>query len=471
MLLARRPARLDGDTVDYTSALAYLNRFVDYERQPDFVRQARFDLARLESVLARMGDPHRKVPTIHLAGSKGKGSTAAMVAAILQACGHTVGLYTSPHLRDFCERIRVNGEKILPAEVARRIETQLRPAIESYQRDPAYGDLTFFEVYTALAFAHFAERATVQVIEVGLGGRLDATNVVQPTVSVITPISWEHAAVLGPTLAAIAWEKAGIIKPGVPVVSGPQTPEVAAVLRAVCEQRGCPLIRADERFSLPCPAARFTPAGSYFTLEPSGQPGSASDSGCRAYPDLFLPLPGPHQVENAATAVAAVEVLQAQGWPLPPEAVTEGLAKVRKSGCVQVVREHPWVVLDGAHNRASAERLAETLQLLFFGGQRKGRLRVILGSFRDKDVAGVAAALAPQAAEMLLTTTGHGRALSPEEIRAALGPLDIPVELQPNLATALSVAQARASQDDVIAVTGSLQLVGEALRILDVEVP
>jgi len=465
--------------VDYTSALAYLNRFVDYERQPDFVRQARFDLARMESLLARMDDPHRKVPTVHLAGSKGKGSTAAMVAAILQAGGHTVGLYTSPHLRDFCERIRVNGEKISPVEVVRQVETQLRPAIESYQRDPIHGELTFFEVYTALALAHFAERATVQVIEVGLGGRLDATNVVQPAVSVITPISWEHAAVLGPTLAAIAREKAGIIKPGVPVVSGPQTEEVAAVLEAVCEQRGCPLIWADARFSLPPPDARFTRSGSYFTLEAPGPSCSEAEPGRRTYPNLFLPLLGLHQVENAATAVAAVEVLQTQGWSLPPEAVTEGLAKVRKSGCVQVVRERPWVVLDGAHNRASAERLAETLRTLFLlpgdgGGSPTApapRLIVILGSFRDKDVAGVVAALAPHAAEMLLTTTGHGRALSPEEIRAAIGPLDLPVELQPDLATALAVAQSRAGQDDVVAVTGSLQLVGEALRILDVEVP
>jgi dihydrofolate synthase/folylpolyglutamate synthase len=532
-----------GTSEEYASALAYLNSFIDYERQPDFVQTARFDLARMEAILAGMGDPHRRVPTVHIAGSKGKGSTATMVAAILQAAGQVVGLYTQPHLRDFRERIRVNGEKITPAEVVALVETRLRPAIEAYQRDPAYGELTFFEVYTALAFAHFAERATVQVIEVGLGGRLDATNVVQPEVSVITPISLEHTAVLGNTLAAIAREKAGIIKPGVPVVSGPQMEEVAAVLREVCEQRGCALIWADERFTLPPRTARFTTTGSYFTLEthecreerhgvrslPRHSSLVTRHSSPVTYPDLFLPLVGPHQVENAATAVAVVETLQEQGWPIPLEAVRTGLANARRPGCVQVVRERPWLILDGAHNRASAERLAETLQALFLfpgegrGGKgRKGReekgnwetgkpgnwetrklgnqsqpsepnflisqfpsatlgtsegelggarLIVVWGSFRDKDVAGVAAALAPHAAEIILTTTGHVRALSSEELRAAIGPVDVPLDLQPDLATALSTAQSRARADDVICVTGSLQLVGEALRILGVDVP
>ena len=436
---------------DYDAALRYLFSATDYEQ----MRRVRynadtFSLDRMERLLAALGSPHRRLRTVHVAGTKGKGSTAAMIHALALASGLWAGLYTSPHLLDIRERIRVGPRAVSRAELAERIRAA-QPHVERLRRD---GDApTFFEIFTALAFDHFA-RAEVDlaVAEVGLGGRLDATNVLLPDVAVVTAISLDHTAQLGNTLAAIAAEKAGIIKPGVPVVCQPQPEEAERVIEEACRRAAAPLVRVG------CDAAYTWSPG-----ERDGRPGVCLEvrTPREAYEGLFLPLMGAHQALNAVTALVAAEHVPILADRLTPEGVREAFRSIDWPGRMEYVPDAPVVVLDGAHNRESIERLAEALAAHFPGR----RTAVVFGAAADKDVDGMLAAMADRLPDacVVFTRTNTPRAAAPADLaaryRAAEGK---DAETAPDVAEALARARDAARPDGLVVVCGSLYLVGEA---------
>ena len=442
--------------MDYRAAIAYIIERSGYDR--GFVANP-FDaetvgLRRTAWLLDALGHPPARYPAVHVAGTKGKGSTAACVAAILRAAGRRVGLYTSPHLHTFRERIRLDGAPIAEDAFAALIGEIAPLNARLAQEHPDWGEATAFEVATVLALLAFARSAVdVAVVEVGLGGRLDATNVLTPAVAVITTISLDHTAILGDTLAEIAAEKGGIIKPAVPVVSSPQRPEALAVLERLAAERGSPFSLAGRDWHFSGTPERFDLRG------PWG-----------GYRDLRVALAGRHQVENAATAVAACWALGQAGIEVPEAAVRQGLAAVEWPGRLEVVRRAPTVVVDGAHNVDSAERLAVALR----EGFRWRRLTLVLGIARDKQVEEMLAVLAPLADHVVATASHHPRAAAPERIaaaaRAAGGP-DLPVEEATSVAGALARALAGAAPDDLVCVTGSLYAVSEAREALGLASP
>lgn len=424
-------------------ALAYLYSQADFERGRSGTD---YDLRRVEHLLRDLGDPHLGRLTIHLAGTKGKGSSAAMAASVLQAAGYHTGLFTSPHLCDFRERIRVDGRAI-PAEAFAETVKRVQAAADRYHQDPEYGRLTTFELTTTAAFVHFRDQdATAQILEAGLGGRLDATNVIPtPEVAVITPISYDHVEILGETLAAIAGEKAGIIKPGGAVVMGPQESEAGAVIARRCYEVGAVLVDAGRHSRWDRTA--FDLDGQSFHLT----------TAISSY-DLRIPLLGAFQIENAAVAVAAYEVLRSRGVPLKREHLEQGLAQVRWPGRLQVVQRNPLVVLDGAHNGASARRLREALTS-DIGHQR---LILVVGVSADKDLDAIAAELGPIADEVIATRADNPRSADPATIgRAFCARITIA-----SVPEALTLGLAHASPEDLVCVTGSLYVVGEALKTL-----
>ncbi|MBO9362235.1 MAG: bifunctional folylpolyglutamate synthase/dihydrofolate synthase [Thermoflexus sp.] len=419
----------------YAKVLAELFGRADFEVRRPRLSEA-FRLEPIRCLLERLGNPHRRYAVVHIAGTKGKGSTAAMVEAILRAASYRTGLYTSPHLHTMRERIRIHGEPIPPAAVVDLFEG-LRPEIAA---DPA---LTVFDILTAMGFLAFAQaEVEIAVVEVGLGGRLDSTNVVSPAVCLITALSMDHMEILGPTLSHIAFEKAGIIKPGVPVGTAPQAEEAMAVLRRVAAERGAPLLTLDGWWYGP---REISPAGQGGEIRPPDGPGWM----------VRLPLLGRHQWENAALAALAALQLRAQGRSLPDAAIPEGLARVRWPGRFEVLQEEPPVVLDGAHNDASAARLAETL-LEVFPGRRWG---LVFGVSADKDPGVILRPLRPLVGEAWFTRSRHPRAADPTVLAAAAGALGLPARVRGTVAEAFE--EAIASGGPVL-VTGSLFVVAEA---------
>jgi dihydrofolate synthase/folylpolyglutamate synthase len=444
-------------TLSYGEALAWIYGFSDTERTGAFVRDREDNLARERALLAALGDPQRAYGITHVAGTKGKGSTAAMIAAILRAAGVRTGLYSQPDLHTFRERIRVDGAVLPEAEVARLVP---RVAAAHAQLDPALGPYITYEIATALAFLAFREQAaTHAVIEVGLGGRLDATNVVEPLVSVITSISYDHMEVLGHTLAAIAGEKAGIIKRGVPVVCSAQAPEAVATIARIAAEREASLLRVGPEGAPGCAYTyRTGPAESERQWCDIAGPGGT-------YAQVELALLGAHQIENAATAVAAVEQLRARGVPVSEEAIRDGLRTVRWPARLQVVRRAPWVIVDGAHNADSFARLFEALRRHF----PFERLLLVLGLMADKDLDGIVREIAVGGVtEVITTAVAHPRAASPERL-AGLVAERVPGVAVREAATsgaALAAALRQAGPRDLVCVAGSLYLAGEALRWL-----
>ncbi|MCS7222534.1 MAG: folylpolyglutamate synthase/dihydrofolate synthase family protein [Anaerolineae bacterium] len=429
----------------YREALVYLDRYANYElNRPVRYTDEVFNLSRVHELLARLGHPHRAYPTVHIAGSKGKGSTAVMIESALRAAGYRTGLYTSPHLHTFRERIRVDGELISPQELVGLVE-EVAPHAE------AVAGITWFEVVTALAFLYFAQRAVdIAVIEVGLGGRLDATNVITPLVSVITSLSYEHTAWLGDTLSQIAFEKAGIIKPGVPVVSAPQDPEAMAVIERVSAERMAPLIRVGEdwRFRL----GPIRPDGQSFEVLLPVQMEDKSSCGVWLFD---LPLLGRHQVVNAMCALAAMAQLPSARFHVSLMALRQGLAQARWPGRAEILSLSPLVIVDGAHNGDSARRLAETLSE-WFPGQR---WTFVVGTLSDKDHAAILRGLAPMAAELIMTRSRSIRATDPELLAQIARQTGVPTRVVPNVPVALAEALALG---DPVCLTGSLSIVAEA---------
>lgn len=420
---------------------------MDYAKTIDFLYQLqwhgmRMDLGPVSRLLDAVDRPHERFAVVHVGGTNGKGSTAAMLASILREAGYSVGLYTSPHLVDFTERIRINGRPIDAHDVVAQAEA-LRA------RMPDDLDPTFFEFTTALAFLAFARaRVEIAVVEVGMGGRLDATNVVQPLVSVVTNVDLDHQRYLGDTIAAIAEEKAGIIKPGVPVVTAAAHPAALAVLAARAAERGSLLtvIGRDVRVTGASPAA-FTYRG--LTERVDG---------------LTCPLLGRHQLANAAAVLAAVEQVRAQGVSIPVDAVRRGLAGVRWEGRLEVIRSRPRLVVDGAHNAAGAVALADFLEGERAAG-RIGRLVVVFGILADKDLHAIIDRVGSLADEIVLTEPAYHRAAPVDALLDAASSLAVPVRVAPSVASALEEVEARLAPDDWCVVTGSLYTVGEVKAI------
>ena len=427
---------------NYQQALDYIYSFVDYETQPRPRDAVNYDLRRMDELLERLGNPHLKARTVHIAGTKGKGSTAAMIASALTASGYSTGLYSSPHLHTFNERIRVDGNLISDEEVTELVG-RIEPEVAAVNEKATYGTLTTFEIITVLGFMYFdMKKADFQVIEVGLGGRLDATNVVRPEVSVITTIGFDHMEVLGTTLTSIATEKAGIIRQNSVVVSSPQAEEADAVIENTCRELDSRLIKAGR--DVTWENLRYDTSGQRFRV-----------NGVRDGYELFLPLLGDHQLTNAATAVAALELLAEQGFHITKETVTRGLAQVVWPGRLQVLSLKPLLVVDGAHTPESARKMREALEKYFSFEQAV----LIIGCSSDKDIAGIAAELAPLFRKVVITRSIHPRSMPSEQILAEFGRLGVETLAVGDISEALPGALSLAGDQDLVCATGSLFIV------------
>lgn len=434
----------------YEAAIEYIYKFTDYEKKTGYLyAPENFDLARVECLLALLGSPHQKLRMVHIAGSKGKGSTSSMVASIMEAAGYRVGLFTSPHLHTFRERIRVNGRLIAPGAVARLTE-EIQP-----HADQVTG-ITTFEVITIMALLYFYRREVdIAVLEVGLGGRLDATNVVTPDVSIITSLSYDHTDLLGNTLAEIAREKAGIIKAGVPVVSSPQPKEALAVIETTCQQKDVPLTLVGRDWTW----TRKT-----FNLE--GQHCQVcSHSGNDVLPlprtclDLWIPLLGEYQIVNATTAVAAIMQLREMGWEISDGDIALGLHQLRWPGRLEILNCEPMIVVDSAHNADSAHKLIIALKEHF----KNRSILLIFGASSDKDIEGMLREFIPNAKLSIFTRSDHPRAADPKQLHAQAVALGGQGEVTENVQEALERALELADPSGLICATGSI-FVAAALR-------
>jgi len=393
-----------------------------------------------------------------------------MIASVLTAAGYITGLNTSPHLVDLRERIKVDGRFITEEELVTLVE-KLRPEFDTVRQQATYGELTTFEVLTALAFYYFREKgADFQVMEVGLGGRLDATNIINPEVSVITSISLDHTEVLGNSLAEVATQKAGIIKPGSVVVTSPQPEDAARVIEAVAANCRAKLVKVGT--DVTWQSLSFDLASQLFEVR--GRLGNYR---------LAIPLLGHHQLENAATAVAALEVLMEKGFNISRDTLASGLAQVNWPGRFQVLRRHPLIVADGAHNLYSVQRLKETLGQYFglVAGRRLPGARLnngvshidqailVIGASFDKEVAGVVSELSPLFDKVIVTHSQHPRAAAPDALVAEFTQHGVETLVTDNVPAALSLAKSLSGNNDLICVTGSLFVVGEVIEQVDKE--
>lgn len=410
-----------------------------------------FGLDTITKVLASLGNPHLKYPTAIVAGTNGKGSTSAMLASILQHAGYRTGLYTSPHLLKVNERMRVNGEEISDDDFALAF-TEVCQVVERLLEQKSLAQSpSFFEFLTATGFQHFARAgADFVVLEVGMGGRLDATNVTDPRLAVITNIGLDHVEFLGSTHAAIAREKAGVIKPRTPVVSGCEQPEAAQVIRQRCAELGAELIET-------CYFGRISGLQSL-----SGHYLFNLSLNTDRFANLCSPLLGKFQVKNAVAAVTAAWRLSQDDLRITPAAIVKGLQSTSWPGRLEKVFEHPLVLLDGAHNPAAARALAEFIQEELAGR----RLRLVYASMRDKAIGEISEILFPLAEEVYLTRPDLARAATPEEILAAtrIHPARLVIEAEPTVA--LARACQASSGEDVVMIIGSLFLVGAVKKAL-----
>ena len=432
---------MDTET-SYNKALDYLYSFVDYSlKHSSELAKADFNLDRMFALMEFLGNPQNKYPIIHVAGTKGKGSVSALCASSLKVAGYQVGLYTSPHLLDYCERIQINGAPISHEQLVELVE-EIQPYVAKIEK------LTTFEITTALAFMAFAKYGVdAAVFEVGLGGRLDATNIVTPRVSVITSLSYDHMAVLGNTLALIAGEKAGIIKQDVPVVSSPQKDEAFEVLERVAKEKGAALtlVGRDVTFKLvesSLDGQKFNLQSSTFNLHPLS---------------FILPLLGAHQIENAATAYTA---LKASGIPITDEQIQKGFSQVQWRARFEVARREPPVIFDSAHNQDSFAKLRETLDAYFPDKQ----VYLIFGASEDKNIPGMFAEMKPKIKRIILTRADHPRALEVERIQQLAEQAGVESEAATPVKSALMRALELSSKDGSIVLSaGSMFVTAEVM--------
>jgi dihydrofolate synthase / folylpolyglutamate synthase len=430
----------------YNKALDYLYSFVDFSMQKaQTYSPERFKLERMLLLASSLGNPQHKYPTIHVAGTKGKGSVSVMCASALRAAGYRVGLYTSPHLDDYAERIQIDSEFIPHTDLVSIVE-EIKPHVEEIP------ELTTFEITTALAFLYFAKKnVTAAVIEVGLGGRLDATNVLIPKVSVITSISYDHTHLLGDTLTQIAGEKAGIIKTGVPVVVSPQKEEARVVIERVAHECSAPLVQVGQDYLFEVIS---------HSLEGQELRVWVRESPKNSAINLTIPLLGYHQVANAATAYAVLETGNQNGLPIPLEAIRTGFADVFWPGRFEVVNVAPPVILDCAHNRDSAQKLGLTLDEYY----SKRPVFMIFGASEDKDILGMFAELMPMVREMIAVKSFHPRAIEPEKLVEMALLYKCPAQIMHSIPEAMEKAVQFAGENGIVLVTGSIFVVAEARK-------
>lgn len=442
---------------------SYLDSFINYELNLQAVSSSQFKLDRIEQLLEELGNPHKDLKCIHVAGTKGKGSTCAFAASILQQAGYKVGLYTSPHLKNFRERIRIlnlsaprpdSGDLFrdcITNEELENILQDMKPALEKF-RNTELGTVTYYEVLTAAAFCYFhRENVDCMVLETGLGGRLDATNVVDSLVCGITPVSLEHTQILGNTIEAIAAEKAAIIKGNRPVVIvAPQERSAAAVIEARCQSQKAPCLPVGQDISYEF--MRQDLQGLIFDVR----------SLRRVYRGLRSPLLGKHQMMNAAVAIGMVEVLDLFGFEVSEEQIHQGVARVQWPGRFEIVQQKPVVILDCAHNPSSTRQLISTLEELFPGKQ----VRLVFGISNDKDRADICRLLDLVSKDVILTRANHPRASEFSKLDAGSLFPDKAVVITNNIHQAMDAALEDCRDDDVVVVTGSVFVVGEAREYL-----
>ena len=433
--------------MDYEAAVRYLLSLGRELAAPTQAAAAKFDLENITILAERLGRPDRAYPSAHMAGTNGKGSTAAFLESILRRADFRTGLNTSPHLEKINERIRVNGEEISDdafAETFTRIQALNEELLASGK---LRAHPTYFECVTAMAFEYFA-RARVEfgVFEVGLGGRLDATNILTPVVSIITRVDFDHENFLGHSLAEIASEKAGILKPSVPLVLAEQRPEVPEVIRARARELGCPVIETATAFQIEkewmengCSRARVTEVESGWSLE------------------LAPSLPGRFQVQNSINALAAARYLQKRGYRISDSSIVEGIAEAVWPGRLEKLQVGPDVYLDGAHNPSAARELAAFLEQNLTGR----KVRLVFGALRDKAVDEIAGVLFPHAAEVIFTQPRTTRAISVAQLAEITAHHALHFTVIPEPEAALEYALDRADVTDAVIVAGSLYLVGQ----------
>ncbi len=452
----------------YPETIQYLESFINYENIPDYPYKESLKLEQVKNFLAAINNPQGSLRCLHIAGTKGKGSTCVFVAYMLRQAGYKVGLYTSPHLSDFRERIRIltpdsrlqtpnlEFEGMISKDELVDLIKQLKPAIEKYNQSSEYGPLSFFEVYTSLAFVYFKEKKVdFAVLETGLGGRLDATNVVNPLAAAITPISYEHTQKLGNTLKEIATEKAGIIKnKELVVISAPQEEEAGQVIRTRCFEVRSRLYEVNKDIFCDIKKAGFGVRGIF-----------------GKYPNLKIRLPGKHQLINATVAVGVIEALRFHNINVGIDAIRDGLYNTIWPGRCDVVSSNPLVVLDGAQNIASMGALKEAIKQNFSveslvsegnrsakGGEYK-RLILVLGVSNDKDIKGICHEIYDLADEVILTKADSPRATEPESLLKYFNGKE--THLTDNVKEAKAQALRLAKKEDLILVCGSLFVVGE----------
>jgi dihydrofolate synthase / folylpolyglutamate synthase len=436
------------EIMSYQEALDYVYSHVDYSMSRSFrYSPEKFDLDRMRKFAGLLGHPEHNFKCIHVAGTKGKGSISALMANVLKKAGYKTGLYTSPHLEDYCERIQVNNQAISHEGFVDLVE-EIKPFVEQVEK------LSTFELTTALAFLYFArQNVDVAVIEVGLGGRLDATNIIDPLVSVITSISMDHMAVLGDTIEKIAVEKGGIIKSGRPLVVSPQKSEVMEIFNQIAHEKQTPVYQTGKDFW-------YRPLE--HTLEKqtfsAGKSSLNGDGGIT----FTIPLLGQHQVENATTALAALQIANQYGLSISNEAIQQGFSDVFWPGRFEVLGHHPLVIVDSAHNRDSALRLKETLDDYLPGKT----VLLVFGASEDKDVAGMFDELAPDVCKVIATQSIHPRAMETEIIAQIAHNHNLPVEKINMIEDALQKALEDAKLNDTaVLVTGSLFVVAAVREV------
>jgi dihydrofolate synthase/folylpolyglutamate synthase len=446
-------------SLNYRQSLEYIYSFSDYETTHKLRDSVSYDLRRVFELMSLLGNPHLKAQTIHIAGTKGKGSVAAMVSSVLTASGYKTGLYTSPHLIDIRERFQVDGEMITEAEFT-AIINEIKPAVDEVNSRAAYGLLTTFEVMTALSFVFFANHNTdFQVVEVGLGGRLDATNVVSSEVCIITPVNLDHTDVLGDTIGKIAAEKAGIIKPGVPVVCAPQTDEAMHIIENRCLEHHARLIKVGT--DITWQDTGFNPEKLQIIIR-----GRLNDY------RLAVPLLGFCQMENAATAVGALEVLIDKGFGISTLSIGQGMSRVKWPGRFQIVSKKPLIVIDGAHNVLSARELKKSLLYYykdFFpqaGSQSPASTILIFGASADKDVKGMISGLAPLFDDIIITRSRHPRSMEVSLLQEEFLKQGRKVQEAGDVGKAIELARRQAPNNALICITGSLFVAGDAIDFL-----
>jgi len=428
----------------YTQALDYIYSFVDYSLTRNLrYSPEKFDLKRMRSFLELLNNPQQNYKVVHVAGTKGKGSTAAMITSILSASGYKTGFYSSPHMIDFNERIRIGDDLISHKEITDYIN-QLEPVVKKVP------ELTTFEIITGMAFKYFSDnKVNFGVIEVGMGGRFDATNVVKPQISVITSISLDHTKVLGRTLKKIAFEKAGIIKENIPVIVSKQKSSPLNEIKRIARERNARMIYAPDLYRIETRSDSLK--GQKFTLVKAKKP----------FVDISIPLLGDHQIDNAITAYACIEELIEQGVRIGSDAVVRGFKNIKWPGRFEIINRRPLIIIDGAHNLDSFRKLTETINKYL----PEKKIILIFGASEDKAVGSMLKIIQPLIKTLIITRSEHPRAMEINKVEIIAKSLKLPYIVKGNIKNAVGEALVQSNDTTSIIASGSIFIAGAVKEI------